>query len=1041
MAAAPTAPGEPTAMAPGVTTGFLSADELQYEEVYIEKEEEEAAAPAAEIAAEDGPVRDGDIYRVLADGTLVYLNPFRGLQLIDTSDLAQPRFIGRLRLIGEPIDMHVTEDYAVALMLQRDRATRVGTGPRLSHDSGGVIFLIDVSDRAAPRILSETRLSGYPRSSRLAERDGQVVLYTVSEELREFESSAGVVESVPVIVAESFQIAAGSLSEHARLEIVGLIGSVRTQPDVLLIERDGGFWYPQPSEITLIDISAADGSLIERATVTAAGDVISHLHMDLHGGKLRVFSRRLGSAEENHLQIWDAGNLDAPVLVDGEGFAPGEDLQGAILLADRAFAATYDVAVRRESVFHTFAIGDVGDVRHVMEADDDGRNHMFLPTLGGTRLLGIGIDDSNSQRVTASLYDITDLANPVPRLARLAVRGPGPGNDHSIALEDPRAATVLENAVNEPAPTGETETGLLLLPFQSWWTQGSKIHYLSGVQIFSFSETTLTRRGIMDAPSTALRTIAARGLVNIGLRELGLFDRGALDEPVETGRLGLAPIYDRIVSFGDFRVRLETHISQLSAEVQVISSAAPADVAEPLASFLLPGLSDNYFGRDIFRVGESLLVTMASRSVGTGRTTTITTHDPSNPLAPRRLGQLVTSTLPSPLPWEASSGPQATVRVVGNTLIFLRMLGEEAAGDYGTVCRHTIWTNIDCAGEVGCTYPAGEQTCYDFGADTQFCDGGFALCTDLGDGQSQCLPRDAEDLPVPVEIWCTEKVEYRRWWHLDVRGVDLSNPAAPTLIEPIVMPIEHEFLSAFVDGSSFYVSTKVPTSVPGDPRSYARYFLTRIDFSRPGQPVIGAAINVPGEVFAVQGSTLLARDKVWGKQFVETAIAQIRLLGNRALVQRYRRFTNRVVREVAADDGSMVAVKHGQVWRRPWGTALGAFDDTLTLLRAEAGAPVGALPGDFAVLPGDFAVLSQSAVAVGPTLGGLAAGRLFLDVIAGLQVIDIVNPKAPVARAFFPHVRPLARALVEQGELVFAGGALGILQFDLDTENLPGAAP
>jgi LVIVD repeat len=354
----------------------------------------------------------------------------------------------------------------------------------------------------------------------------------------------------------------------------------------------------------------------------------------------------------------------------------------------------------------------------------------------------------------------------------------------------------------------------------------------------------------------------------------------------------------------------------------------------------------------------------------------------------------------------------------------------------GTVCRTVLTQDITCAGQVGCTYAAGEQTCHDHGEGTQFCAGGFAWCTDHGNGDSTCEPRAAGELEgATPNTYCEPAQRVRIWRQLELHVVDLSDPAAPTLVDPILLPPEHHALSAHAHGSDLYVSTKVPVAVPGDLRPHAAHYLTRIDLSEPAQPAVAPAVSVPGELIAVQGDSLLMRDAVWGQQFVETALVQIRIAGGHALLQRYHRFAGRSVGNVVSDDSGLVAAKHGQVWGRPWYHALGAFDDKLSLMHM---GPATSPPG--AGVPG-FDVLSEKAVEHVPEPFLLAEHRLFLRNYDGLQIIDVSDPAAPVPMAFFQANGALSNPLCENGELLVAAGRWGILQIDLDTDNLLDAAP
>jgi hypothetical protein len=120
----PPADGGVAPPSPPVLPTFISADELQYhvidgeeeeeEEVVAEEEEEEAAETLLEL-------EESDIYRILPDGTLVNLNYFRGLQIIDMNNAEQPAIVGRLHFDAEPTELLVTGSHAIVLASQRQR--------------------------------------------------------------------------------------------------------------------------------------------------------------------------------------------------------------------------------------------------------------------------------------------------------------------------------------------------------------------------------------------------------------------------------------------------------------------------------------------------------------------------------------------------------------------------------------------------------------------------------------------------------------------------------------------------------------------------------------------------------------------------------------------------------------------------------------------------------------------------------------------------------------------------------------------------------
>jgi Beta propeller domain len=308
--------------------------------------------------------------------------------------------------------------------------------------------------------------------------------------------------------------------------------------------------------------------------------------MDLCNGMLRIFSGPTMVEPASHLQIWNASDLDAPILVDEETFGVDGNLYAAVLLEDRAFATTHYPGSQVDP-FQAFAIDGAGNATEMSEFIVPEWNDLFHPVLGDTRMLGVGIDDPDGspERATVSLYDITDLANTSPLVAQAEVLGEGVGNALASASWKYESLTVHENSVNVQAPTGELETGLLLLPFESSWYE-DRIRRQHGAQLFTFSSSTITRRGIiLHSPFMPRNFHSQVGNVvgNLSYEELTLSDHSDVDQPTALGRVEPMPEYSDIPSYGDHRVRLKDalgsslwYMPNQLLEVQVISSRAHA---------------------------------------------------------------------------------------------------------------------------------------------------------------------------------------------------------------------------------------------------------------------------------------------------------------------------------------------------------------------------------------------------------------------------------------------------------------------------------
>jgi hypothetical protein len=769
--------------------------------------------------------------------------------------------------------------------------------------------------------------------------------------------------------------------------------------------------------------------------------------MDFRNNMLRVFSGPRWNSGASYLQTFDASDLDNLAPLDQAQFGHNQAMFAAIFLEDRAFAVTY----WRTDPFHAFSIAPNGDVEERNEFIVSGWNDFFRPVLNSTRLIGIGVNDENGRKMAVSLYDITNLSNTTPMVTRAEVSGSGSGWSWSEANWDHRAFTVLDNAVNVQAPTGETETGLVLLPF-SVWSYDSGWRMISAVQIFTYSSTTLTRRGLMSHGTPVLRTFPADQdhAANLSDSELSVFDRSNPDAPTEIGRLPVAPSYKKILSYENFRVRVRSPESPYwwwgwynwdqPLYIEVISKDQPAESAVPVATFEVP------YNAKVFQKDEQLIV-VASQWSSTApyyRETTIAVHDLSQPSGPQLLGSLTTTGVPELMDWLWHGKQLPTAMVAGDALVFMRPTHNWDYQYRQYQCERRVNGYVACYGQEGCTYAGGDQRCYNTpDSPDYYCEGAFAVCTDHANADTTCVLTPFEDITVGWKSnYCGNRWVYRQWTQFEFVVVDLTDPANPTLGPTITTPSGDEGISMLASGSDIYVTVRRPTAVADDPRGHVAYTAKRINLSDPSQAFIDAEISVPGEVLAVNGSTLYTVDKVWGEHFVESAAARLELSGATASLQAYQRFANRTVGAVAFDGAGMAVAHHDSIWR-PISWRYG-WDPgrTLSVLGARASGGQN-LPSQANPPAGTgFEVLSESRIPGWLSVRELANNRALLEVPEGMMMVNLDTPRQPRAQAAFPVYEWPREFVFEGNELLFAAQFYGIHQIDLDDGNLqPGSAP
>ncbi len=1190
------------------TTDFVSADGVQGQQAGDERAagggsdggDLDMGAPSAEGDEAGGgdngaTVEEGDIYRVLGDGLLLNLNSYRGLQVIDISNPAAPAIVGRSQVTGQPVELYALGDRAIVLVNHWQGYYGVEGAMLPQQYNGGLVLDVDISDPTAPRVLGRAQVPGTIRKSRLVRQGDAAALYVVANEIGNFEGDEGEWEWRNTTVAKSFRLGGGALEARSQVDLGGFVVDIQATPEVLMVARTDWQQNDGRSAVALIDISSPEGDMVEGGEILARGTINNQFNMDLHEGILRVVSdgRRRGENDGNHVETFDATDLQHPEAIDHVLFGENENLFATLFLGNKAFFVTF----RRTDPFHAFEIDDDGNITERAEFIVSGWNDFFRPALDATRLIGIGVGDDRGNAQSVSLYDITDLDNAEPLVARQAVDA-----DHSWseARYDHRAFSVLDGAVEIDGPDGGLETGMVLLPF-SGWDRDDEV-YRSGVQIFTYGADSLTRRAVMEHGTPVRRSFETTPgqAGNLSEEDLSIFDTADPDAPAELGRVELAPAYSDFLPFGDVGVRLKDttarwawwndrgRVAQPPALIEVVELAGDPDSVDAVATIEAPA------GATLHRVDEALLAVVTSRYQskeqspdGPTLETVITVYDLSDGAAPAEMGTLTTTEIPESYErGRPSYGPsgglepdisggmvadgdmmegghywygavQADVRVAGDALVFVERRPQQLLLGVQHDCsvRPDHRANAPCQDEgvvgeaedreggvpadggsadgssdpemqepdepaeeepaeeepaeeepaeeepgdrdgepdrefdgdqVGeeCIRFRGSIHCRSLDDGPQTCQGQIQRCVTIhGDGP--CEDVDAEDVQTVEECW--EHELYRRWSSFALHVVDLSDLAAPALRPTVELDDQREAVSLLADGASVYATWKTPAEVNGDARPFVRYHFTRVDLSNPAEPERFEAVNIPGELLAIEGDALFTRDLVFGEEVVETAVNRLTLTPRGARLDARRRFEDQRVDHVALDGRGRLLVSHRRAWRHRGeedvmmdggtgggggvpkappattgagtSTSSGESDDGGEDDAEDAPADDDAPAEEDAPPPpeskksfleddgqhlsvldagpeGGMAVLSETPIADWAQLRKAEAGKALFTVGGGLLVVDLADPAAPRAQAYFPTRGWPQRIHVDGDQAYVPAGKFGVYRFSLDVRNL-----
>jgi hypothetical protein len=1011
-------------------------------------------------------VQRGDIYRVLPDKRILNLNSYRGVQVLDVSDLNNPRVEGRIAVAGDPVEMYVVGDRAFVLLNGWNGYYGSRDDLEIRAASGGLVMSVDIADRANPKLIDQSEVKGRILTSRLTQgSDGQAALFVAATDY-------DYVTGQPRSLVKSFEVSTGELVAQNELDLGGYVQDVQATTGLMLVASVDYTKMEQRSSVTVIDISSTDGTMVQGATVAAQGVVQNKFNMDAYNGVLRVVSgSSWGSSTQNRLETFSLADLqniepiDSCQLTPRDASGAPEQLYATIFMENKGFFVTYF----RQDPFHAFSIDDDGTCEEHTQFIVAGWNDFLRPTLDNTRLIGIGHNDTNNARLlSASLYDAVNLDNPEPLLARADIELNGA---YSEANWDDRAFSVIENAVSVQAADGTEETGLVLLPFSGWDNPNQT--QIAKVQLFTFSNSTLTKRGELDHGSPVRRAFQVDSDTTGNLSEdvLSLFDTANPDQPEELGRVDVAPSYSRVFTFGDHVARLRDSTNYYyvgqgarrpNSKVQVISAAGDLDQNPVLASFDVPA------GANLLQVGNLLVSVLTETTYDqTGQNpkslSKIQVWDLKDPSKPVKAGSLETDRLHGsyasgvyPTSWVTRpgvsggssacfncgpGGPQATGYVVDKSIVFASTEQQQESLGFVTQCD-TYPVGRSCLpndkGEYVCDNPyfSGGISCVTPDDGEETCTGQFFKCDDE---KGECEPAEEPEF---TNRNCNHYEQVRSWQSFAFDALDLRDANAPTLAKRIELPTDEEGTSVIAANNTLYFNFQQPAQKPGDKRPYVKRFVRLLGFSNPAKPSVGEPVNIPGDVIAADGTTLYTRDFVWKDSDARTMVARLVVEDGKAHLQASEVFEDREVSAVKLDGAGHVLVSSDPVYNPGVSVPVSPRPTAAPRTSAPraASTPSAALEqpkSKLSILDDqDLSLVGEADVDSWARFQDAEGGLALYAVSGGLLVIDVRDAAKPKAQAYFA-VNGWPNEFVFDGKsILFAANMYGIYRFDADVFNL-----
>lgn len=475
---------------------FLSCGNSLNRNVSTTADKATAAPTAAESLTANGAqpaeTEKPDIFKLVGNKILYANSAAQKFQVIDISDLKNPKLVGKLALSGTPLELYVRDNFYV--LLQNDYSQLQGDNARLTvlrQESDGQLTL-----------LQDLTLSGYFSESRRRNE----VIYVVTQQTTYVDcptpppcGDGAVCSTTPACISSQNTVNVtafrwnenGQLSEVDKDSLPGYSPIIAIFPDYLVIanhnpeERN---W--QTTQIQVFDLSQPGDPLVKTCLFKVPGQVPSEFHLNVVDKYLQVVYGPENREKGSTLASYDLSTCSKDPVGQVGNIAPGENLFGTRFAKDRAFVIT---AVQKDPLW-VIDISNLKEPKIMGELEVPGFSQKLF--FHEDRLLAVGIDqplpeqptDKWWSRVALSLFNVSNPTQPT-LIKRVVPLEDQVSYDYSLALNDERALLL-----------DWEEEKVAALPIDSWETGAKSI-----LQIVSLDNDNLTDVGYVDSPVSLQR--------------------------------------------------------------------------------------------------------------------------------------------------------------------------------------------------------------------------------------------------------------------------------------------------------------------------------------------------------------------------------------------------------------------------------------------------------------------------------------------------------------------------------------------------------
>jgi hypothetical protein len=517
-------------------------------------------APSADgDSADEGedPEREiveSDLFRVL--GNHVYaLNQFRGLAIVDFSNPANLKIVGRLGLRGYPKEMFA--DNGVATILLTNIYERDSENGR--YRSISEVVTVDISDPTNPTVIETFQMNGTIADDRQV-GDIVYVVSTVQPWWYYCDSQTNDEATMEII---SINIAdPQNIYQADSVSFPGMGWAVCVTQQAMYVAESGDYYWndwgenSEGSAVHYIDISDAAGDMTERGTFHTQGMVLDRFKMHQNGNTFVATSVSNQWNGDTILETFDITNPDAVVRLASLDIMQDEQLQATRYSGDRAYIVTF---LQTDPLF--------------VVSFEDPANPAILGTLEipgwsthleirGTKLYGVGVDNEDGWRTKVSLFDATDPSNPI-ELAKVSI-GTEDGYSWSEALYDWKAFKIYD------------DKGFMLVPTSGW--DGNWYAYVNKLNLIDFTDNTLTVRGSVASETPIKRGfLAGDYLASLSETQLQLVDYSDRDNLEIVSDITLASFVNNLKRCGEALCTTDNGWWTANTKLRLFDAENPGD--------------------------------------------------------------------------------------------------------------------------------------------------------------------------------------------------------------------------------------------------------------------------------------------------------------------------------------------------------------------------------------------------------------------------------------------------------------------------------